>query len=147
MTEESKFPVGTEPEGSEGVASVDVEEGDSSATAIPDDAFFSPDGPIARPEGDIPREAIFSPDDAIGLTDDGEGVVRGMGGEGAGDSGRGMGLDWEIRNTSRIMETLAKDLREQGMEALRVHPDTAPMDAMLRSFVAGFLVGKRGSED
>ena len=33
------------------------------------------------------------------------------------------------------------------MEALRVHPDTAPMDAMLRSYIAGYLVGRDDSQD
>jgi hypothetical protein len=33
------------------------------------------------------------------------------------------------------------------MEALQVHPETEPMDAMLRSYIAGYLVGRTDAEE
>jgi hypothetical protein len=134
MREESSFPEG-------------VETGDGSGKAIPDEAFFSPDDPITQAEGAIPNDAIFSPDDPLIRSDDHEGVVVGMGGGDDRDYRKGKGLAWEIRNTAAIMEALARELNEKGMEALRVHPDTVPMDAMLRSYVAGYLVGRLDGEE
>jgi len=147
MSEEPRFPEGPETDAPEDVAPVGLEEGDDEVMSIPDDAFFSPDDPIGRSEGDIPDDAIFSPDGAIGRLDEGEGVVMGMGGGDDRDYGKGRGLAWEIRNTATLMETLARELREQGMAALRVHAQTQPMDAMLRSYVAGFLVGRMDEEE
>lgn len=120
-----------------------VEEED---TTIPEDAFYSPDDPIASSEGDIPEDAIFSPDDPLTRTEDREGEVTGIGGSAAPPPQKGRGLAWELRYTADLLKALERDLREHGMEALRVHPDTEPMDAMLRSFVAGFLVGRLEEE-
>ncbi len=122
----------------------DLELEDSS---IPEDAFFSPDDPIADSEGEIPEDAIFSPDDPLIQSEAGEGVVTGMGGWAAGPPPDGRGIEWEIRRTADLLKSLERNLREHGMEALRVHPEVEPMDAMLRSFIAGYLVGSMEGED
>jgi hypothetical protein len=119
------------------------EEGDA---IIPEDAFYSPDDPIAVAEGDIPDDAIYSPDEPILREDTEEGVVTDMGGSTA-QRLQATGLAYEIRKTARILEILGRDLEEHGMEALRIHPETDPMEAMLRSFVAGYLVGQEEPED
>ena len=109
---------------------------------LPPDALFHPDDPIATAEGDIPPDAFFSPDDPIVRTFEGEGVVTGMAGASNEFLPTGRDMAWQIQRTANILESLADALRENGMEALRVHPDTDPMDGMLRSFVAGYLVGR-----
>lgn len=147
MSEESKLPEGTEPQAPQAVAPEDVQEGKDEAVPFPKDAFFSPDDPIVRSEGEIPDDAIFSPDDPLTRSETGEGVVTGMAGTRGRTQGKGRGLAWEIQNTAKLMDTLARELREQGMEALKVRPETEPMDAMLRSFIAGFLVGRMDEEE
>jgi hypothetical protein len=142
MTEDSRIPDNDEAEVAEVVAPEGAAENADREVSIPDDAFFSPDGPIALAEGDIPPDAFYSPDDPLAADDDGEGIVTGMDGVDARNLGKGRGLLWEMMNTAAIMERLGRDLREHGMGALKVHPETEPMEAMLRSFVAGFLVGQ-----
>lgn len=115
-------------------------------SSLPQDALYSPEDPIATPEGEIPDDAIFSPDDPLTRSEGGEGVVTGMGGSTDGTARKGRGLEWELRYTADLLKNLERGLREQGMEALRVHPDVEPMDAMLRSFIAGFLVGRMEEE-
>ncbi len=141
MSEESRYP---EPsgEGAPNHGGPDPE-GDS---RIPEDAFFSPDDPIVLNEGEIPEDAIFSPDDPLTRSDDGEGIVTGIGGITEKDTSEGRGLAWEIRHTADILDRLSRELHENGLAALRVHPETEPMDAMLRSFVAGYLVGQMDEE-
>jgi hypothetical protein len=98
----------------------------------------------------IPDEAIFSPDDPILRVGEERGVVTGMGGEDRGldaPIGRMGDLAWEIRHAANIMSGLAEALKEQGMEALKVHSETEPMDAVLRSFIAGYLVGRTDAEE
>lgn len=132
--------------GAHPLPSSEVEEGASEAGGgeIPEDAIFNPDDPIARPEGEIPEDAIFSPDEPIVRREPGAspGVVTGVGSAGVRRKPWEGDLAWQIRRTSHLLESLAHALREQGLEALRVHPETDPMDAMLRAFVAGYLVGR-----
>lgn len=117
---------------------------EAAAGEIPDDAIFDPDGPIVQPQGEIPDDAIFDPDEPIVRRDSSvqEGVVTGIGGGGARRERWEGDLAWQILRTSHLLESLAQALREHGMEALRIHPQTDPMDAMLRAFVAGYLVGR-----
>jgi hypothetical protein len=147
MTEESRIPESSEAGAPEAVAPKGEVAEEGSQNPIPDDAFYSPDDPIVSAEGDIPDDAFYSPDDPVALEEDGEGVVTGMNGADARSRGKGRGLGWDLMNTAALMERLGRDLREHGMEALRVYPETEPMDAMLRSFVAGFLVGRMEEED
>ncbi len=114
------------------------------AGEIPEDAIFNPDDPIVRAEGEIPEDAIFSPDEPIARREPGlsKGVAAGIRGGGGRRKPWEGDLAWQIRRTSHLLESLAHALREQGMEALRVHPETDAMDAMLRAFVAGYLVGR-----
>ena len=144
MNEDSRPPEALASDAAE----TPVSEGhqDEMGSAIPDDAFYSPDDPIARAEGDIPDDAIFSPDDPIYQEDPEEGVVTDMGGSTA-QPLRATGLSWEMRKTADTLEALARDLKERGMEALRVHSDTETMDAMLRSYIAGYLIGRADEEE
>jgi hypothetical protein len=147
MTEESKIPDTGKVQAPDTATPQGGVFSDDSEVPIPDGAFYSPDDPIASSEGDIPDDAFFSPDDPLTLETGGEGVVTGMGGADDQSMGKGGGLVWEIMNTAALMERLGRDLRDHGMEALRVYPETEPMDALLRSFVAGFLVGKMEEEE
>ena len=117
----------------------DAEEGD---VQIPDDAFFSPDDPIVRAEGDIPDDAIFSPDGPITQEEMGEGVVTGIGGSEDREARMVGSLAYELHQAASIMETLARALKEQGVDALRVTPETQPVEAVLKSFLAGYFVGR-----
>ncbi len=146
MNEDSRLPRGAVPD-AHGPTAGGFDSGEE-ASSIPEDAFYNPDDPIVAVEGAIPDDAIFSPDDPITRGDDGEeGVVTGMDGETDEETRSGGDLTWQIRRTSNILESLAHALRDQGMEALRIHPETEPMDAMLRSFVAGYLVGRTDIPD
>ncbi len=120
---------------------------DLGAAPIPPEAIFSPDDPIARAEGEIPEDAIYSPDDPILINEVVDGVVTRMSGKEHGDSAAAGDLTWEIRHAANIMNALSRAMRERGMEALKLHPETEPMDAVLRSFVAGYLVGRTDLRD
>mgnify|MGYP001828392851 CR=1 FL=1 len=125
MADEPRIPEGDDAEVPDPEASLEEDQEDTSE--IPDDAFYSPDDPLTR-------------------TPDGEGVVTGMNLEDKHKMGRGKGLAWEIRATASLLEQLGRELRDQGMAALKVHPEMAPMDAMIRGFVAGYLVGQTDEE-
>jgi len=129
-----------EAEGATGEDGAEVED------SIPDHAFYSPEDPIARAEGEIPREALFSPDDPLKRSDLSEGVVTRLDGRVDHSPDEASSLSWKVRMTADLMEALARELREQGLGALKVRPETEPMDAMIRSFVAGYLVGKLEEE-
>jgi len=131
------------PEDAEGTDAGDVAEVED---PIPHHAFYSPEDPIARSEGEIPREALFSPDDPLKRSDPSEGVVTRLDGGVGTSPDEVSSLSWKLRTTADLMEALARDLREHGLGALKVRPDTEPMDAMIRSFVAGYLVGKLEEE-
>lgn len=109
---------------------------------IPAEAVYSPDDPIAKEEGEIPLDAIYFPDDPILVNKAVDGVVTGMAGNSRPDAGGEGDLSWQIQHAARIMNALSKALKEQGLEALKVDPDIEPIDAVLRSFVAGYLIGK-----
>ena len=143
MTENSKAPEGVSPDATDGPPGAEVGDAD---TSVPIDAFFSPDDPIAEPEGVIPEEALFSPDDPLTRSVQ-EGVVTSLGGKAVRSREKARSLIWEIRHTAELLEVLARELREQGLEALKVNPESEPMDAMIRSFVAGYLVGQLDEEE
>jgi hypothetical protein len=109
---------------------------------IPAEAVFSPDDPIAKEEGEIPLDAIYFPDDPIIVNKVVDGVVTGMAGDPHPGKTTEGDLTWQIQHAAHIMNALSKALKEQGLEALKVHPETEPIDAVLRSFVAGYLIGK-----
>jgi hypothetical protein len=111
------------------------------------DALYSPDDAIARPEGEIPKDAIYSPDDPIVREQKTGGVVMGMAGEEDEEPLSGEELIRQIHHMAHVLETLARDLQERGMEALRLRPDSDPADAMLRTFVGGYLVGRSDVQD
>jgi len=115
--------------------------------AFPRDALYSPDDAIVRPEGEIPKDAIYSPDDPIAGGHEAEGVVTGMGGEAQEEATSGRDRVRQIRHVAHVLENLARELQDQGMRALRVRPSSDPVDAMLRTFVAGYLVGRSDVQD
>ncbi len=126
------------------------EERQGTGSELLDEALAALEGSAASVEGVIPEEAMFSPDDPILKEGEERGIVTGMGGdnrpsdpslERVGD------LAWEIRHAANIMNGLATALKEHGMDALKVHSETEPMDAVLRSFIAGYLVGRTGPEE
>jgi len=144
MTEESKEPAEVQTEDQEAVGRKSLEGFEG---LFPKDAFFSPDDPIARAEGEIPEDALFSPDDPLKTAPLEPGVVTRLSGKAGRSPDRPRSLVWRVRLTADLLERLAKDLREQGLEALKVHPESERMDAIIRSFVAGYLVGQMGDED
>ena len=120
---------------------------ETESAPIPPEAIFSPDDPIAQPVGEIPEDAIYFPDEPILINEVVDGVVTRMSGEDHGDSTVAGNLAWEIRHAANIMNALSRALRERGMEALKLHSETEPMEAALRSFVAGYLVGRMDLRD
>jgi len=144
MTEDSQKPVEA-PSKAGNVE--DNKPGEGFPGLFPEDAFFSPDDPIARPEGEIPDDALFSPDDPLKREPPEDGVVTHLSGRADRVPDKPRSLVWRVRLTADLLERLAKDLREQGLEALKVHPESERMDAIIRSFVAGYLVGQMGDED
>lgn len=122
---------------------------EGTGSSLLDEAMAALEAPAGSEEAGIPEDAIFSPDDPIVREGEERGVVTGMGGEdttGGEGSGQAGDLAWEIRHAANIMTGLARALQEQGMDALKVHKETDPIDAVLRSFIAGYLVGRTESE-
>jgi len=120
--------------------------GEEGHSSFPPHAFYSPDDPIVEPEGEIPREALFSPDEPLRREEAEEGVVTRLNGNLTRSPDLHRSLAWKLRHTADLMESLSRELREQGLNALKVHPDSGPVDAMLRSFVAGYLAGQMEDE-
>jgi len=152
MTEDPKSAEGsTEDQAPDAPDAAPPEDrGESNGSSLLDEALAALDDPSSSDVDAIPEEAIFSPDDPILREGEERGVVTGMGGahEGSAPEFEGMGdLAWEIRHAANIMTGLATALKEQGMEALKVHSETEPMDAVLRSFIAGYLVGRTDTEE
>ena len=141
MTEDPKNQAGA---GSEGADPDDPREEEKQS--VPSNAFYSPDDPIAQPEGEIPSEALFSPDEPLRREKTEEGVVTRLNGNLTRSPDIPPSLVWKIRHTADLMETLSRELRERGLEALEVHPDSGPVDVLIRSFVAGYLVGQMEDE-
>lgn len=116
-----------------------------------EDAFISPDEPIVgRKHEEFPDDAFISPDEPIvrsekGEVDAEEAVVTGIGGGGTvypQSSIVRKGKD--VEKLADILETLARDLRDEGTRSLRVEEDTPRFQAMLRSMLAGYLAGTAG---
>lgn len=113
-----------------------------------EDAFISPDEPIIRKDPSFPDDAFISPDEPIVRTDrteaDMEGaVVTGIGGGGPVypqsslvQAGR------DVQKLASMLDTLARDLRDEGTQSLRVEEGMSRFEAMLRSMLAGYLAGK-----
>ena len=144
MTRDPKNPPKAIPDGPVARGAESAEEG---RDAIPPQAFYSPDDPIARPEGEIPSEAMFSPDEPLRREEDEEGVVTRLNGNFTHPPEIAPSLVWKLRHTADLMENLAQELREQGLGALKVNPDSGPVDTMIRSFLAGYLVGQMEEGD
>lgn len=115
--------------------------------SFPPHAFFFPDDPIAKPEGEIPREALFSPDEPLRREEEVEGAVTRLNGNLTRSPDVPPSLAGKLRHTADLMESFSRELREQGLEALKVRPDSGPIDVMIRSFVAGYLVGQIEDEE
>lgn len=114
-----------------------------------EEAFISPDEPIVRRKHPaFPDEAFISPDEPIIRNervevDPEEAVVTGMGGGGTvypQSSIVQAGKD--VEKLADVLETLVRDLRDEGTRSLRVEEDTPRFQAMLRSMLAGYLAGK-----
>jgi hypothetical protein len=142
MTEDPKAKADDAHEGA------DAEDpGEGEEQSLPAHAFYSPDDPIARPEGEIPREALFSPDDPLRREETEEGVVTRLNGNLSRPPDVPPSLAWKLRNTADLMENFSRELRERGLEALKVSPDSGPVDVLIRSFVAGYLVGQMEDQE
>lgn len=143
MTEDSKTPFDVPHEGRDEEGRAGLEEFRS---LFPEDAVYSPDDPIARPEGEIPEDALFSPDQPLKRDPGEEGVVTRLSGNSDGITDEPGSRAWRVRLTADLLERLARDLRERGLEALTVPPGSGRMDTMIRSFVAGYLIGREEDE-
>ena len=143
MTENPKNPGKITPDDEEAVSSEVLDETEDS---VPQSAFYSPDDPIASPEGDIPPEALFSPDGPLRIDEPEEGVVTRLSGRPTRSMDKPRSLTWRVRLTADLLEALSRDLKERGLEALKIHPKSERMDAVLRSFIAGYLVGQMDDE-
>lgn len=142
MTEDPNLPDNQTPAGAADAEPGNSQTPEETASTIPDEALYSPDDPISPMEGEIPEDAIFPPDGPIAREESEEGIVTGMSGVDDPALRVSSGVLWEIRHTADLLRNLERTLREKGVEALHIHPDVEPMDAMLRSFIAGFLVGR-----
>jgi hypothetical protein len=154
MTEDPTSPGGPRedqaPDASETPPSTEDDEGTASSLLEEALAALEKASDSDSEDEAIPEEAIFSPDEPIVREGEEPGVVTGMGGVDARDAAAQGGegdLAWEIRHAAHIMTGLAKALQDQGMDALKVDPETEPMDAVLRSFIAGYLVGRTDSAE
>ena len=130
-------------------AATEVDE-DEENGALPDGALIMPDEPIRHSARGVPEAAFISPDEPM-VRSEAKGVVTGIAGmsEKKKVSARNLAAgsrDWNIRHAADILDQLSTDLREQGVEALRTHPEMEPMDSMLRGLVAGFLLGRQEIE-
>jgi hypothetical protein len=152
MTEDPTSPEGSPVEQPPDVSKTPTSaeaEGSTDSTLL-EEALAALEKASDSEEGGIPQEAIFSPDEPIVREGEERGVVTGMSGVDVRDEaaqGGGGDLAWEIQHAAHIMTGLAKALQDQGMDALKVDPETEPMDAVLRSFIAGYLVGRTDSPE
>jgi hypothetical protein len=152
MTEDPTSPEGSPEEQNPDASKTPPsdEEADGTDSSLLEEALAALEKASDSEDDVIPEEAIFSPDEPIIRQGEERGIVTGMGGvddrDQAAQGGEG-DLAWEIQHAAHIMTGLAKALRGQGMDALKVDPDTEPMDAVLRSFIAGYLVGRTDSAE
>lgn len=147
MNDETIYPEGPVEETDTPVTS--AEEDAEAEGSVPDDAFIMPDQPIRHSARGVPDEAFISPDEPIirSEPDPDKVEVTGIGGRSKKKPVAARKLaagsrEWNIRHAADLLDHLAVELREHGLDALHVHPDIEPLDAMLRGLIAGFLVGR-----
>lgn len=127
-------------------------------TAIPEDAFISPDEPLRKfredafiyPDEPIrrerPREQPGEEDVVVGWIGDEEyfnAKERGAKAAAPRPVPGWSSLDPEsARRTAERLEALAESLRAMGGAALEIPPAADPLDVALRSFLAGYLLSR-----
>ncbi len=100
-----------------------------------DEAFISPDEPLVR---DKFREAIISPDDPLEPPEDEGGVVVGMDGSTKHEiASSSMLLD--ANQVASVLEMVSEDLRQQGINGLRVEPGTSKFEAALKTHLMEYF--------
>ncbi len=100
-----------------------------------DEAFISPDEPLVT---DKFREAIISPDDPLEPPEDEGGVVVGMDGSTKHEiASSSMLLD--ANQVASVLEMVSEDLRQQGINGLRVEPGTSEFEAALKTHLMEYF--------
>ena len=102
---------------------------------VPEDAFISPDEPLVT---DKFREAIISPDDPLQSPEDEGGIVVGMDGSTEHEVASGAML-LDADQVAAVLEAVAEDLKEQGINALKVEPGTPEFQAALKTHLMEYF--------
>lgn len=130
------------------------------AGSVPDSAFISPDEPIQRAAARSDDDALISPDEPIRrrgpltgiLTkadlDPEEVVVTGIGDDAHMDADElALGFDPYVLEVVDTVGKLAEALKRKGEAGLRATPEMTRFEATLRSYIVGYLAGRRAADE
>jgi len=109
--------------------------------SVPDDAFVSPDEPIRRrsPRAASPLEFEVDPDEV---------VVTGIGDDAHLDADElAAGFDPHVLEVVDAVGKLAEALKRKGEAGLKATPEMSRFEAQLRSYVVGYLAGRRAADE
>jgi len=130
------------------------------AAATSDDltsAIILPDDPIPDRAGNVPEGAFISPDEPIhrfatplGVEDldPGEVVVTGIGDDAHLDADElALGFDPYVLEVVEKVGALAEALKRRGEAGLKATPEMTRFEATLRSYIVGYLAGRRAADE
>jgi hypothetical protein len=108
---------------------------------VPDDAFSSPDDPIRRR---APRTSTLDPHEV----DLEEVVVTGIGDDAHMDADElALGFDPHVLDVVDKVGKLAEALKRKGEAGLKATPEMTRFEATLRSYIVGYLAGRRAADE
>lgn len=70
------------------------------------------------------------------------GIATGIGGSSESVRVEAGDLAWEIRRAANTLSSLSRELEEGGLEALRIKSRTDPLESLIRTLLAGYLIGR-----
>ncbi|MHB1194321.1 MAG: hypothetical protein ACYC6F_14955 [Longimicrobiales bacterium] len=127
---------------------------------VPEGAFMSPDDPIRRMAAQSDDDAFISPDEPIQrrapLTgtitradlDLDEVVVTGIGDDAHMEADElALGFDPHVLEVVDTVGRLAEALKRKGEAGLKATPEMSRFEATLRSYVVGYLAGRRAADE
>lgn len=130
------------------------------AGSVPEDAFISPDEPIHRMAARSPDDAFISPDEPIRRraprsatleardVDLDDVVVTGIGDDAhLGAEELALGFDPHVMEVVDSVGKLAEALKRKGEAGLRATPEMSRFETTLRSYIVGYLAGRRAADE
>jgi hypothetical protein len=123
-------------------------------------AIILPDDPIPERAGSVPDSAFISPDEPLrrrrpltgSLTevdlDPGDVVVTGIGDDAHMDAEElALGFDPHVLEVVDTVGKLAEALKRKGEAGLKATPEMTRFEATLRSYIVGYLAGRRAADE